>query len=274
MPEHTSFFSYLVHLFPALGRNMSALGKTLNGHAVTEHHAEPLVASLVISLLIVGLAFAVRGKVLAHAQSVVPDAKLSLRTLFELIIGMFYGMMKDIMGPERAKRYFPVIGTCGLFILFSNYLGMIPGILPPTSSLRITAGMSLLIFLSFNYYGIKENGIGYFKHLCGPWLGIAGLPINILILCVEIVSLCVRPVSLAIRLFLNMAVDHLLLTLFVGMVWFLVPVPILILGCLVCIVQAIVFCLLSSIYIALATEHEDHGSHAGHDHAPGDVHHA
>ncbi len=273
MPEHTSFFSYLVHMFPALGRNMGALGKTLNGQPVTEHMAEPLVASVFISLLIVGLAYMIRGKLKSHEQSIIPDATLSLRTFFELLVGMFYDMMKGIMGPERAKRYFPVIGTCGLFILFANYLSLIPGILPPTASLRITLGMSLLIFLSFNYYGIKANGIGYFKHLCGPWLGIAGLPINILILGVEIVSLCVRPISLAMRLFLNMAVDHLLLSIFVGMVWFLVPVPILMLGCLVCIVQPVVFCLLSAIYIALATEHEEHGEQANHaGHASG--HHA
>jgi F-type H+-transporting ATPase subunit a len=265
MPEHTSFFSYLIHLFPALGENMKNLGSTWYLKApLSEHNLEPLVASLFVVLLILGLAFAVKGKLAKPEDAVIPDENLTLRTFFELVIGMFYGMMKDIMGPKRAKQFFPVIGTAALFILFSNYLGMVPGILPPTSSLRITVGCSIVVFLAFNYYGIKENGIGYFKHLCGPWMGPLGLPINILIFAVEVVSLFVRPVTLAMRLFLNLAVDHLLLTIFSGLVALFVPIPIMILGVLVCIVQVVVFCLLSSIYIGLATEHEDHGESHGH----------
>lgn len=274
MPEHTSFFSYLIHLFPALGENMKNLGATWYLHEpMSEHNAEPLVASLFVVLLILGLAFSVKGKLAKPADAVIPEESLTVRTFFELVIGMFYGMMKDIMGPKRAKQFFPVIGTAALFILFSNYLGMIPGILPPTSNLRITAGCSIVIFLAFNYYGIKENGIGYFKHLFGPWMGPLFLPVNILIFAVEVVSLFVRPVTLSIRLFLNLAVDHLLLTIFSGLVAVFVPVPIMLLGALVCIVQVVVFCLLSSIYIGLATEHEDHGpahgekAHGAHAHA-------
>ena len=259
MPEHTSFFSYLIAMFPALGENMKNLGHTLSGKPMGAHSAEPLVASAFIAILIIGLAFAVKPKIVDYKKSVIPDEKLSLRTFFELVIAMFYNMMKDMMGPKRAKRFFPIIGTAALFILFSNYLGMIPGILPPTANLRITIGMGFVVFLAFNYYGIKENGAGYFTHLFGPWLGPAGIPINLLIFVVELFSLCMRPLTLGMRLFMNMAVDHLLLSIFVGLIWCLVPVPIMMLGALVCIVQVIVFCLLSSIFISLATEHADHG---------------
>jgi F-type H+-transporting ATPase subunit a len=234
------------------------------GKPVTAHHAEPLAASLFVVLLVIALAFMARGKIADYKQSVIPDAKLSLRTFFELVVGMFYDMMKQMMGPKRAKRFFPVIGTSAIFILFSNFAGFIPGVLPPTGSLRITAGCAFVVFLAFNYYGIKENGLGYFKHLCGPWLGPLGLPINILIFAVELFSLCMRPITLSIRLFLNIAVDHLLLTLFLGMVVVVVPVPVMMLGTLVSIVQVVVFCLLSSIFIALGTEHEDHGEAHSH----------
>jgi F-type H+-transporting ATPase subunit a len=263
MPEHTSFFSYLIALFPALGQNMKSLGHTLQGRPVTTHSAEPVVASFFIALLIIGLAYSIRSKLSDVKSSVIPDEKLTIRTFFELVIGTFYNMMKDMMGPKRAKRFFPVIGTAAVFILFSNYLGMIPGILPPTSSLRITVACGFIVFLAFNYYGIKENGLGYFTHLFGPWLGPIGIPINILIFCVEVFSFCMRPLTLGMRLFLNMAVDHLLLSIFVGIFWLFLPVPIMILGCLVCIVQVVVFCLLSSIFITLATEHEDHGPEHG-----------
>jgi F-type H+-transporting ATPase subunit a len=269
MPEHTSFISYLVAMFPALGENMKNFGNTLMGKPVSAHHAEPLVTAAFVALLVIALAFLAKGKIENYKQSVIPDEKLSLRTFFELVIGYFYTMMKDMMGPKRAKQYFPLIGTCALFILFGNFLGMIPGFLPPTSSLRVTLGCSFVIFLAFNYYGIKEQGMGYFTHLFGPWLGPIGIPINILIFCIEVFSTCLRPVTLAFRLFINIALDHLLLSIVIGMAMLIAPLPLMVLGTLVCVVQTVVFCMLSSIFIALATEHhEEHGEkHAkpGHD---------
>jgi F-type H+-transporting ATPase subunit a len=266
MPEHTSFFSYLIAMFPALGENMHALGHSVFGKPVTAHNAEPLVASLAVALIVVALAFMTRARITNLDDAVVPDANLSLRTFMEVFIGYFYDLMKDMMGAKRAKRYFPIIGTLALFIFFSNCLGLIPGFQPPTSSLNITVGCAVVVFVLFNYYGVKENGLGYFKHLAGPvwWLAPLILPI-------ELLSLCIRPVTLCVRLMLNMAVDHLLVTIAFGIFALLLPVPILMLSTLVCVVQVLVFCLLTSIYITLATEHEDHegeptgpgtGSHA------------
>lgn len=273
MPEHTSFLSYLLELFPTLGHNLENLGHTAMGKPISAHQAEPLAASLCVVLLAIVLAVLAKKSIARTETAVIPDDKLTLRTFFEIVVSATYNMMKDMMGPIRAKRFFPVIGTAAIFILFSNFLGMVPGVLPPTSNLRITAGCAFVVFCAFNYYGIKENGVGYFAHLFGPWIGIAGIPINLLIFVVEVLSLCMRPITLSIRLFLNIAVDHLLLSIFVGMVWFLVPIPIMMLGTLVAIVQVIVFCLLSSIYISLATEHEDHGEHApAHGGAPAAAH--
>jgi F-type H+-transporting ATPase subunit a len=257
MPEHTSFFSYLVAMFPALGANMHNLGHSVFGQQVNAHSAEPLVAALFIVLLVIALAAIVRAKITDLDSSVIPDDKLSLRTFFEILVEYFYEMMRDMMGPKRAKRYFPIIGTCAFFIFFSNFMGLIPGFTPPTSSWNVTGGCALVVFLSFNYYGIKENGLGYFKHLAGPvwWLAWLIFPL-------ELISLCLRPLTLSIRLMLNMAVDHLLVTIAAGIFVFLLPIPIMLLGTLICVVQVMVFCLLASIYIALATEHEEH------DHAP------
>ncbi|MGA3123386.1 MAG: F0F1 ATP synthase subunit A, partial [Polyangiaceae bacterium] len=114
----------------------------------------------------------------------------------------------------------------------------------------------------FNYYGIQANGLGYFKHLFGPWLGWPLIPVNVLLFVVEAFSLCIRPLTLSIRLMLNMAVDHLLVTIALGMSALFLPVPVLVLSTLVCIVQVLVFCILTSIYIALATEHEEHEADA------------
>jgi F-type H+-transporting ATPase subunit a len=257
MPEHTSFFSYLIAMFPALGENMHNFGESFFGVPVGAHSAEPIATATFLVLLIIGLALVVRSKIAKIDESVIPDEHLSVRTFFELLIEYFYDMMKDMMGPKRAKRYFPIIGTCACFIFFGNAIGLIPGFTPPTSSWNITLACALVVFVSFNYYGIKENGLGYFKHLAGPMPAMAPL-----IFPLEVISLCIRPITLSIRLMLNMAVDHLLVTIAAGIFVFLLPIPIMILGTLIVIVQVMVFCLLSSIYIALATEHEEHDGHA------------
>jgi F-type H+-transporting ATPase subunit a len=100
------------------------------------------------------------------------------------------------------------------------------------------------------------------------------VPINLLLFVVETFSLLIRPLTLSIRLMLNMAVDHLLVTIALGMVTLFLPVPVLILSTLVCIVQVLVFCILTSIYITLATDHDDHdaeGTAKGHGAHPGEL---
>jgi F-type H+-transporting ATPase subunit a len=263
MPHHASFFSYLLALFPAMGenvKNLGRLGQTASGEAVWPNSFEPLTASLFVVLLVTVLALLTRARITNLESAVIPDGKLTLRSFMEGFIGIFYDMMKDMMGPKRAKRYFPLIGTSACFIFFSNILGLLPGLRPPTSTWNITAGCSIIVFFAFNYYGIKENGLGYFKHLAGPVWWLAPL-----IFLIEVLSLCIRPITLSIRLMLNMAVDHLLVSIVTGMVMLLVPIPILMLGTLVCVVQVVVFCLLSSIYITLATEHEEHGDAHAHE---------
>src|SRR5580704_19546627 len=259
MPEHTSFFSYLIALFPALRQNMSVFGESFLGHQpVDAHGAEPLVASIFVTLLVLLLAVLVRPALANQDSAVIPETRLTLRTFFEVWIGYWYGLMKDMMGPKRAKQYFPLIGALSVFIVLSNALGLIPGFTPPTSNWNITLGCAALVFIMFNYYGFKEGGLGYVKHLFGPWLGWPFVPVNLLLFVVETFSLFIRPLTLSIRLMLNMAVDHLLVTIMLGMVALFLPVPVLILSTLICIVQVLVFCLLTSIYITLATEHDEH----------------
>jgi F-type H+-transporting ATPase subunit a len=269
MPEHTSWFTLLLERIwsrSAIEHNMAFFGSSITGKPVGIHSLEPLVAATFVVLLAIALAFAARPAVIDYDKSVIPDEKLTLRTFLEIFVGYFYGLMKDMMGADRAKRYFGLIGACAVFIFLSNVMGLIPGFLPPTSSWNITAGCALVVFVAFNYYGLKENGFGYIKHLAGPWIHPAALPINILIFCIEVLSTCIRPLTLSIRLMVNMAVDHMLLGLFMGLIMVFVPVPIMMLGTLVALVQTLVFCLLAAIYISLATEHEDHGevAHASH----------
>ena len=171
----------------------------------------------------------------------------------ETFLGYFYDLAKSVMDADRAKKYFPIIGTGSLFVFFANVMALIPGAPVATSNLNITMGCAAVVFLVFNYYGLKEQGWGYVKHLAGPAWYLAWLVFPI-----EVISLCVRPITLAVRLMLNMAVDHLILGIFIGLVGLLIPLPVMILGCLIILIQTLVFSLLTCIYIGLATEHEAH----------------
>jgi F-type H+-transporting ATPase subunit a len=258
MPKHTGFLTYLLAAFPALKENARNVGHSVLGHEeVTYRGLEPIFMSMLLILIVALLASRVRGTFKKLDDAVVPDETLTLRTFFEAFLSYFYGMATDVMGKKSAKRYFPLIGGAALFIFFSNATSLIPGLNPPTASLNVTLGCALVVFIAFNYYGIKENGIDYLKHLAG-W-GVfkhpaASLALAVLLLPIEIVSTCVRPITLAIRLMLNIAVDHLIGTIFLGLIALFVPVPLALLAMIVIVVQTLVFCLLTSIYIGLATE--------------------
>ncbi|MFI5299501.1 MAG: F0F1 ATP synthase subunit A [Polyangiales bacterium] len=252
MPEHTSFLTYLVHMLPAnLDHNLAGF-KTLISHEPLSRSAlEPVLSSITVMLIVILFAVMTRSKIEKLDEAVVPEAGVSARNLVEILIEYAYGMMKDMMGGKRAKRYLPLIGTCACFIFTSNILSLIPGFAPPTSNLNITFGCALVVFAAYHFYGFQENGFGYIKHFLGPMPALAWL-----IGPIEIISNCVRPVTLGVRLMLNMSVDHIVLGIFVMLFPFLLPLPLMVLGTLVAVVQTLVFCLLSSIYISLATEHE------------------
>ena len=254
MPEHTTFLTYFLAMFPALQENAEHIGYSFIGHHdPTWRSFEAIITSIFVILLVTFLALRTRSKLSDVEQSVIPDDKLTLRTFMEAFVAFFYNMARDVMGPKRAKRYFPIIGGSACFIFFSNLLTLVPGLSPPTSSLNITLGCALCVFIAFNYYGLQANGFAYITHLAGPKWYLAWL-----IFPIEVISTCVRPVTLAIRLMVNMAVDHLLGTIAITIFALFVPVPLMFLGAIVIVVQTLVFSLLTSIYIGLATEHEEH----------------
>lgn len=261
MPEHISLLHYVLYRLGFLREN-SPIHESFSGAHLGYRDYEPVFMALVMMLVVIYLTTEVRATVKRMKEAVVPEEELTLRTFFEVFLEYFYNMAKDVMGAENAKRYFPIIGASALFIFFSNAMGMVPGMLPPTSSLNVTAGCALFVFIAFNYYGLKENGFEYIKHMAGWGIFKGFLPnlaLAVIIFPIEVISLCVRPVTLAIRLMLNMAVDHLLVAIFMGFFAVLLPLPIMALGLIVIVVQTLVFCLLTAIYIGLATEHaEEH----------------
>jgi F-type H+-transporting ATPase subunit a len=211
-----------------------------------------LVAMLVALFLVFG-AFAYKGAVSREDRGLVPPPKFGLRNLFEMFCDGVLSTMEGVMGKKNALKYFPFIASLAFFIFFCNAMALIPGFIPATDTLKTNLALAVLVFLATHYFGVREHGIKYFKHFLGPipWLAPLMLPI-------ELISHVARPMSLSMRLMGNMASDHKVVATFTMLVPILVPVPFLILGTLVVIVQTLVFCLLSMVYISMAVAHEEH----------------
>ncbi len=194
-------------------------------------------------------------------KAIVPPSRFNLRNLMEMFSDAIMSVATGVMGEKNAERYLPIIGTLAFFIFFSNCLALLPGFAPPTATLKTNVALALSVFVLTHYYGVREHGLKYFKHFLGPviWLAPLMLPI-------ELVSHIARPLSLSLRLLGNIAADHKVVSAFFALVPLLVPVPFLILGVLVCIVQTLVFCLLSMVYIQGAVAHEGHGDDGEHAH--------
>jgi len=184
-------------------------------------------------------------------DSLVPDGGVTLRGVTELGIEKLLGLFQSVMGEKEGRTFFPILGALFIYIFVSNVLGLIPGFLPPTENINTNAACAITVFVFYNAMGFKRNGIGYLKHFAGPILWLAPL-----IFVLEIIGHCVRPVSLSIRLFGNMTGDHMVLSIFSDLTYAVVPVIFYGLGLFVCFIQALVFTLLSMIYISMATAHD------------------
>jgi F-type H+-transporting ATPase subunit a len=209
------------------------------------------IALIVAGIILWGASKFYSGVRRGGEEAIVPPRRFSPRALFELLSDVIYSTMVTVMGEKNGKKYFPFIGAFALFILFGNLFALVPGFAAATGTLKTNAVLALIVFFATHYFGVREHGIGYFKHFLGPvwWLSPIMLPI-------ELVSHIARPLSLALRLTANMAADHKVIFVFFGLVPLLAPVPFLLLGLLVSILQALIFCLLSMVYISMAVSHD------------------
>ncbi len=246
----------------ALKNAAKPLGETYMQHNAV--NLEPLVMFVIALAVLFALVFAARGKLVKTQEAVIPDEKFTVRTFFELFLDTVMALMTEIMGAQHAKRVLPLLGTLGVVIFFSNFLGLMPGMLPPTDTINVNASMAIVVFVVTHIAGIQTNGIGHITHMANPvgtWWGWFLAPIMFPI---EVIGHIVRPVSLTLRLMGNMIGDHAVLAIFLGLIPLLVPVPFLILGSIVCTVQTLVFCLLSMVYIGLALEEQHHDEEGHH----------
>ena len=187
----------------------------------------------------------------------------------EEAVSFLYGMVDDFIGP-KGRNYVTLVGTMFIFILFGNLMGLVPGLKSPTSNFNVTLGCALTVFVYYQFHGIKEQGIvGYVKHFLTP----PGAPIWIapIYFPIEIISHLSRVLSLSVRLFGNIFGEDLVIIILASLVPFVLPLPMMFLGLITSALQAYIFSMLTTIYLAgaVVVDHgpDGHGDH-GEAHGP------
>jgi len=259
-----------------------------------------LTNSVLVALVVLGIVLWFSRKATSK-MTLVPH---KAQNFLEFIVEFLYNQVVGIVGEKQAKLAFPLLGTLFIYILVSNWFGLLPGVgtigwghstgfltidaahdpllRPPTADLNATIGLAVSAFLVWLFLTIKEIGIwGFIVHTFGPKGGLKGVmglvvaAVFLFVGVIEVVSIIIRPVTLSIRLFGNIFagenVIHTMSDLMsktgpVGS--FLgsiaLPLPFYFMELLVGLLQAIVFTLLCSVYIQLSTTHDDHSHEEDH----------
>lgn len=213
-----------------------------------------IAAVLVLALLYVGM----------RPRALVPGR---LQAAAEIMYDFIYTMAMEQIGHE-GRRFFPFIFTLFAFILFGNYIGLVPGSFAFTSHIAVTAALSLLVFVVGLLVALREQGFSFFGHFMPEGSPVALAP---LLVPIEILSYLSRPISLSVRLFANMMAGHVMFEMFaaftimLGGIHFIGPVlgiaplainvALMALELLVGGLQAYVFAILTCIYLREAVAH-------------------
>ena len=230
------------------------------GHGDLYDWSNPIYA-LATSVLMCVVAFTVYSK-----RKMIPGP---LQNFVELLVEGMYNFFQGILGKE-AKRYTPFLGTLFFYILINNLWGLIPFGHSPSTSINITGTLAITVFLYAQWTGISRLGfVGWLDHLAGSPRDVISWCLVPLMIPLHIIGELAKPLSLALRLFGNITGEDVLVAAFVGLglsamafvdspIGLPLDVPFIFLGTLLSLIQALVFTLLSSIYILMMLPHEEH----------------
>jgi len=225
------------------------------------------VISIWVACVLVFLTLTLAGRI----RRLIPRG---LQNLMESLVNFVkQSLIHEILG-EEGMRWFPFIATLFFFILFCNLLGLIPKMFTATSNINVTATLAAMVFILTQGAGIAKHGlIGYCKTFVpkGMPRGITGKILIGFMIIVEIISQLARPFSLAVRLFANMTAGHMVILVFISMIFmfqgviakvFVTPMSVVMAVVMmafeifVSLLQAFIFAILASIYISLAVNPE------------------
>ena len=195
----------------------------------------------VVLLLVVG----------TRKRAIIPTR---MQSIAEMAYGFVYKMIEDVAGKEGLK-FFPYIFTLFIFVLVSNFLGLLPMSFTTTSHIAVTACLAMGVFLTVTIYGFYKNGM---KFLDLFWVSSAPLALRPILAIIELISYFVRPVSHSIRLAGNVMAGHAVIKVFAGFagalgIWAALPIisitAVYGLEVLVAGIQAYVFTILTCVYL-------------------------
>ncbi|PDW03484.1 F0F1 ATP synthase subunit A [Candidatus Viridilinea mediisalina] len=245
-----------------------------------------LLMMLVVDVFLIGLALLVTRKM--------QDVPRGLQNVMEVILEAFYNIFRNI-SPKFVDRAFPLVATIFLYVLVSNWSGLIPGATsiggcvpkypeynneyttcapgyalipfgrPPSTDLNFTLALGLISFGFFQYWGFKTLGLSYLS----KFFNLNGIMSFVGI--IEFISEIMKPIALALRLFGNIFAGEVLIAIIIFLVPLIVPMPIYVFEIFIGFIQAVVFALLTMAFLSIATtshDHDDehHGEAKGHAH--------
>jgi F-type H+-transporting ATPase subunit a len=210
-------------------------------------------------LLLITLVLTIFSLIVRSRLSVENPGRLQI--VLEDFVNGFHSLLDDFVGP-KGRRYLPLIGSMFLLIWLSNLAGLVPGLMAPTSNLNVTLGCALTVWVFYHVQGVKEQGlVAYLKHFAVP----PGSPVAMapLMLIIELISHVARVMSLTLRLFGNIFGEELVIIILASLVPFVVPLPMMFLGLLTGTLQALIFVILTMVYLgaAVTVEHHDEAHH-------------
>jgi len=194
-------------------------------------------------ILLVGILALTFAKLATSSMQLVPSG---VQNIMEAYLEGVIAMGKDVVGEELARKYLPLVATIGLMVFFANVIGIIPGFESPSSNINMTLLLALVVFIYYNYEGIRVNGvIKYFGHFMGPMKILAPLMFPI-----EVVSHLSRVISLSFRLFGNVKGDDMFLGVMLMLAPWLIPMVPFALLSFMAILQTFIFMILTYVYLA------------------------
>lgn len=206
-----------------------------------------LNATIVFTWIVMGL-LVITAWYATHKLSVEPPLS-RWQNLLEIVVTYIREQIREIT-LQQPDRYLPFLGTLFLFIAVSNMLTIVPGYSPPTGSLSTTAALAICVFLAVPVYGITQHGfIEYLRHYSQP---------TVFMIPFHIINELSRTLSMAVRLFGNIMSGSMILAILLSITPLFVPIVMEVLGMLIGLVQAYIFAVLATVYIASAARvHEE-----------------
>jgi len=215
------------------------------------HDYTYVAANVTVTSLLVAFSLASRAALGSGDAAVIPAGKFGIKGFTETVVEYMDDLVSSVLG-AGTRKYVPLFGSIFFFVIMNNLFGLIPGMTAATGNINAALAIGMFSFIVYNVMGLKHGGWHYVAHFAGPvwWLAWLMIPI-------EIISHFIRPFSLGIRLSVNMTADHTILGTFIDLTKVVIPVIFYGLGTFVSFIQALVFTMLSMVYVAMATA-DDH----------------